>query len=89
MENQVSGPLGTGVCSPLGSSQSATEAVQGTQAHSRRSTATIHSHLQHRERNFARQVKSNDKDGQSVHHDDNAAMTETHSRCRVVKSLQA
>lgn len=57
MENQVSGPQGTGVCSPLGSSQSATEAVQGTRAHSRRSTATIHSHLQHRERNFARHLK--------------------------------
>lgn len=28
MENQVSGPLGTGVDSPLGSSQSATEAAQ-------------------------------------------------------------
>lgn len=28
MENQVSGPLGTGVGSPLGSSQSATEAAQ-------------------------------------------------------------
>ncbi len=28
MENQVSGPLGTDVCSPLDSSQSATEAVQ-------------------------------------------------------------
>lgn len=28
MENQVSGPLGTDVCSPLNSSQSATEAVQ-------------------------------------------------------------
>lgn len=28
MENQVSGPLGTDVCSPLSSSQSATEAVQ-------------------------------------------------------------
>ncbi|CAJ1079569.1 hypothetical protein EYF80_030509 [Xyrichtys novacula] len=28
MENQVSGPLGTDVCSPLDSSQSATEAVK-------------------------------------------------------------
>lgn len=28
MENQASGPLGTDVCSPLDSSQSATEAVQ-------------------------------------------------------------
>lgn len=28
MENQISGPLGTDVCSPLDSSQSATEAVQ-------------------------------------------------------------
>lgn len=66
MENQVSGPQGTGVCSPLSSSQSATEAVQGTRAHSRCSTATIHSHLQHRERNFARQVKPTPKGRQTT-----------------------
>lgn len=50
MENQASGPLGTDVCSPLDSSQSATEAVQEPGPLTTTYTATSHSHLEQRER---------------------------------------
>lgn len=84
MENQVSGPLGTDVCSPLDSSQSATEAVLCRNlAHSRHPTATSHSHLEQREKNFAHRVKhkqANGKEKHSVAGVDMTSVLQTHNQ---------
>lgn len=88
MENQVSGPLGTGVGSPLGSSQSATEAAQVpgplTTLYSRNSFTSAGAGRE----TFAHQMKTAAAKTNSVNNDGDFDASLIRSLCRFMRHLQ-